>query len=92
MSSKPQEMNKKPAATVAASNASKPTTPASNSGAQSSSIGLGSPSTGHSAVVPLDAIRKRAYELYQRRISRGEAGSEASDWAQAEHELVHAKR
>jgi Protein of unknown function (DUF2934) len=35
-----------------------------------------------------DEIRVRAYHLYQRRVAAGMAGDEASDWVEAERELL----
>lgn len=35
-----------------------------------------------------DAIRKRAYEVYLRRVAAGESGSAASDWIKAERDLM----
>lgn len=34
-----------------------------------------------------EQVRRRAYELYLARASRGESGCEADDWAAAEREL-----
>lgn len=35
----------------------------------------------------VERIRHRAYEIYQDRSRKGEAGDEESDWVQAEYEL-----
>jgi hypothetical protein len=34
-----------------------------------------------------DAVRRRAYELYAKRVAEGKPGDDKSDWAQAEREL-----
>lgn len=44
-------------------------------------------SPGPAASVTVEAVRRRAYELYLERISNGGQGDALSDWTRAEREL-----
>lgn len=47
------------------------------------------PSAQHAEVKPSsDQIRRRAYEIYLRRLATGAHGTAESDWLEAERELV----
>lgn len=44
-------------------------------------------SSGAASSVAVEAVRRRAYELYLERISNGRMGDALSDWTRAEKEL-----
>lgn len=46
-----------------------------------------SPTTRHTVTPTPDAIRSRAWEIYQARVQSGLWGDDRSDWLQAEREL-----
>ena len=45
-----------------------------------------------SGVVEEEAIRERAYEIFQKRCQAGNSGDPIMDWLQAEHELCDGRK
>ena len=48
----------------------------------------GRPASSVEAKPNVDAVRRRAYEIFMERTAKGAAGDAAGDWAKAERELV----
>jgi hypothetical protein len=62
--------------------------PSKNGPGIATAAATGTPASGRSEPKPTDdQIRRRAYEIYLRRVAGGKPGDPKSDWVQAEREL-----